>query len=93
MIEGRKILKRIDKGEHIRGMEAIMAFGVVSLQEEYGNAPFDILPVHAVCIGDLAIVTQPCEPYCRLTWILNVVVLSQIPLLWDLLTDVPVIVL
>lgn len=65
LVEGRKILKRIDAGENIRGMEMIMAFGAVSLQEKYSDSPFDILPVHAVRIGDLAMVTQPCELYCQ----------------------------
>ncbi len=65
LIEGRNILERIDAGENIRGMEMIMAFGAVHLQEKYGNSPFDILPIHAIRIGDLAIVTQPCELFCQ----------------------------
>lgn len=63
--EARKILSRIDSGENIRGMKMIMAFGAVHLQEIYGDNPFDILPIHAIRIGELAIVTQPCELFCQ----------------------------
>src|SRR5690606_21909277 len=65
LIEGRKVLERIDAGENIRGMEMIMAFGPVYLQEKYGESPFEIIPIHALRIGDLAIVTQPCELYSQ----------------------------
>ncbi len=62
---GRTILKRIDEGENIRGMSMIMAFGAVHLQEKFGESPFDILPIHALRIGDLAMVTEPCELFCQ----------------------------
>lgn len=65
LIRSKEILKRIDAGENIRGMEMIMAFGAVHLQETFGENPFDILPVHAIRIGDLAIVTQPCELFSQ----------------------------
>lgn len=65
LMEGREILYRIDAGENIRGMKMIMAFGAVHLQETFGEHPFDTLPIHALRIEDLAIVTQPCELYCR----------------------------
>src|SRR5690606_30658209 len=38
--ESREVLSRIDEGENIRGMEMIMAFGSIHLQEKYGDAPF-----------------------------------------------------
>ena len=65
LVEDRKVLARIDAGEKIRGMQMIMAFGAVQLQEVYGENPVDTLPVHAVRIGDVALVTQPCELYCQ----------------------------
>lgn len=65
LIRSKEILKRIDEGENIRGMEMIMAFGSVHLQETFGENPFDILPVHGIRIGDLAIVTQPCELFSQ----------------------------
>lgn len=65
LIEGRSILARIDKGENVGVMETIMAFGAVHLQEIYDVSPFDILPIHAIRIGELAIVTEPCELYCQ----------------------------
>ena len=61
----RKILARIDAGEKVRGMEMILAYGTVSLQELYEKNPVDTLPVHVVRIGDVALVTQPCELYCQ----------------------------
>lgn len=39
--------------------------GVLRLQEAFGANPVDIVPVHAVRIGDFAIVTNPCEYYCQ----------------------------
>lgn len=65
LVESKAILNRIDNGEEIRGMNMIMAFGAVHLQETFGDHPFDILPVHAVRLGELAIVTEPCELYCQ----------------------------
>ncbi|HID78152.1 MAG TPA: hypothetical protein EYP56_19435 [Planctomycetaceae bacterium] len=63
--DARKVLERIDAGENIRGMRMIMAFGTVRLQEVYGEDPVEILPIHAIRIGDVALVTQPCELYCQ----------------------------
>ena len=65
LVEARKVLARIDAGESIRGMKMIMAFGAVHLQEGYGENPVDALPIHAVRIGEVALVTQPCELYCQ----------------------------
>jgi len=63
--EARKVLARIDAGENIRGQPMIMAFGAVHLQDVYGENPVDTVPVHTVRIGDVALVTQPCELYCQ----------------------------
>ena len=65
LVDGRRVLDSIDAGANIRGMPMIMAFGAVYLQEKYGDNPFDILPVHAIRIGNLAMVTQPCELFCQ----------------------------
>jgi len=65
LAEARKVLARIDAGENIRGQQMIMAFGTVHLQELFGSNPTDTLPVHAVRIGDVALVTEPCELYCQ----------------------------
>lgn len=65
LIEARKVLARIDAGENIRGMKMIMAFGAVHLQELFGENPVDTLPIHVVRIGDVALVTQPCELYSQ----------------------------
>ncbi len=65
LVEARKVLAGIDAGENTRGMQMIMAFGAIHLQEVYGENPVDTLPIHAVRIGDVALVTQPCELYCQ----------------------------
>lgn len=65
LIEARKVLARIDAGENIRGMEMIMAYGAVKLQEHFGENPIDTLEVHGIRIGDVGLVTQPCELYCQ----------------------------
>jgi hypothetical protein len=44
---------------------------VVRLYSEFKDDPFDIVPVHAVRIGDLAIATNPCELYCSSGLILS----------------------
>ncbi|NOY43459.1 MAG: hypothetical protein GXP26_16690 [Planctomycetes bacterium] len=63
--EAKKVLKQVEAGEKISGMELIFAFGAVQLQERYGKQPVDTMPIHAVRIGDVALVTQPCELYCQ----------------------------
>lgn len=63
--EARAVLTRVDGGENITGMDLILPFGTVHLQETYGDNPVDTLPVHAIRIGDVALVTQPCELYCQ----------------------------
>jgi len=39
--------------------------GVLRLYDTYKDNPIDMLAVHAVRIGDYAIITNPCELYCR----------------------------
>ena len=63
--KAQSVLSRVDSGENIAGMDLILAFGTVHLQETYGDNPVDTLPVHAIRIGDVALVTQPCELYCQ----------------------------
>lgn len=65
LADARKVLARVDDGENIRGMGLIRAFGAVHLQDEFGDNPVDTLPIHVIRIGDVALVTQPCELYCQ----------------------------
>jgi neutral ceramidase len=65
LVEARNVLARIDAGEKVLGMEMILAFGAVHLQELFGKNPVDTLPIHAIRIGDVALVTEPCELYCQ----------------------------
>jgi neutral ceramidase len=65
LADARQVLAQIDAGKNIRGMTMIMAFGAVHLQDSYGDNPIDILPIHVVRIGDVALTTQPCELFCQ----------------------------
>ena len=48
-----------------RGPYVLARSGVLLLQEEFADAPTEILPIHAVRVGDYAILTNPCELYCQ----------------------------
>lgn len=63
--EAREVLQQVDAGEKIGGMKLILAFGTVLLQERFGEQPVDTVPIHVVRIGDIALMTQPCELYCQ----------------------------
>jgi hypothetical protein len=65
LADARKVLARLDAGEMIGGQATIMAFGAVNLQERFGQNPSDTLPVHCARIGDVALVTEPCELFCQ----------------------------
>ena len=43
----------------------MVALGVCLLQDRYGENPTDVVPVHAVRVGDVGLVTQPCELFCQ----------------------------
>ena len=61
----REILSRVGSGNEPDGWERMMAHGISLLQDEYGDNPVDTVPVHAVRVGDVALLTQPCELYCQ----------------------------
>jgi len=61
----RETLAEVDAGGEVKAWDRMLAYGVVLLQENFGERPFDTVPVHAIRIGDVALVTQPCELYCR----------------------------
>lgn len=48
-----------------RGDWIIAEAGVLRLQREFAADPRETLPLHALRVGDLAIVTNPCELYCQ----------------------------
>jgi len=39
--------------------------GVLRIHEEYGDNPYEQVPLHALRIGDFALATVPCELYCQ----------------------------
>jgi hypothetical protein len=61
----RQTLDRVDAGEDIPIWDQLFAFGSLALQEEFGEPGQDILPIHALRVGDFALVTQPCELFCH----------------------------
>lgn len=63
--EARTVVDRMAAGEMISGMPGILAFGTVHLQERFGDNPTDTMPIHAVRLGEVALLTQPCELYCQ----------------------------
>jgi hypothetical protein len=65
LASGKETLARVDAGEDVPIWDQLFAFGSLALQEEFGEAGQDILPIHAVRVGDFALVTQPCELYCH----------------------------
>ncbi len=65
LADAQEVMKRIKAGEKILGQKLIFAFGTTHLQEQYGKQPIDTVPIHVLRIGDVALVTQPCELYCQ----------------------------
>ena len=61
----REILARVGGDDDPPGWERMMAHGISLLQDEFGEHPVDVVPVHAIRIGDVALLTQPCELYCQ----------------------------
>ncbi|MHC4885302.1 MAG: hypothetical protein ACYTGH_09485 [Planctomycetota bacterium] len=46
-------------------MEIALAHGASLLQDRFGEEGEDVLPLHAVRLGDLVLFSQPCELFCR----------------------------
>ena len=61
----KAVLARVDGGEKVDPWQIMLAHAPVLLQERFGNDPTDVLPVHAVRIGEVALATQPCELFCQ----------------------------
>lgn len=61
----KNIIKKIDAKEEVPVVDQIMGWGTVYLEKNFKNNPHDTVPVHAIQIGELAIITQPCELFCR----------------------------
>lgn len=61
----QSVLARVDAGEKVPGMEMAMAHGTVLLWKRFGEDPTDLLAIHAIRLGNLAILSQPCELFCQ----------------------------
>jgi hypothetical protein len=62
---GRQVLARVDAGEEVSRWDRMVAFGVCQLQDELGDDPREALAIHALRLGEVGLVTQPCELYCQ----------------------------
>ena len=58
-------LRRADAKEEVKSWDVMFAHGITKLQRTFGDRPTDQLEVRAFRIGDLGLVTQPCELYCQ----------------------------
>ncbi|MBL4701523.1 MAG: hypothetical protein JKX85_09725 [Phycisphaeraceae bacterium] len=61
----RETISQMQQGKEGGGMNRIFAWGITSLQDEFGENPTDTLRLHVLRIGDVALVTQPTELYCQ----------------------------
>ena len=61
----RKVLARVDAGEKVDAWDMLFAHGIDLLQKEFSENPSDTVSMHVVRIGEVALVTQPCELYCQ----------------------------
>lgn len=61
----RGVLAKVDAGESVPSFDILFAHGSTLLRERFGDNPVGILPIHAVRIGDAAVVTQPTELFCQ----------------------------
>lgn len=59
------VMDRYEGGVGVDKWERMFAFGITSLQKQFGENPVDALPIHAIRIGQLALLTQPCEMFCQ----------------------------
>jgi len=58
-------LARFLAGEEMPGLQGALAHGALELQKQFGADPRDTLPIHAIRLGGLGFVTQPCELFCQ----------------------------
>jgi len=65
LASSKELLERVDRGEKVAPFDVIFAYGSLELQRRFGADPVDTVSVHAVRIGGLALVTQPCELFCQ----------------------------
>lgn len=69
--EAKALLASVDQKkaegstEDLHTMPIALANGTMLLQKHFGDKSVDHLAIHAVRIGDLALVTQPCELFCQ----------------------------
>ncbi|MBL4702380.1 MAG: hypothetical protein JKX85_14105, partial [Phycisphaeraceae bacterium] len=61
----RETISQMAAGKQIVGSDRHAAWGVTSLQDDFGEKSTDTLRLHVVRIGDVALVTQPTELYCQ----------------------------
>ncbi len=62
LAEDYAIMEKAKKAQKTIGRwEILFAYGRIKLWESYKDSPIDKVPIHAIKIGNCAIVTNPCE--------------------------------
>ena len=61
----RETLAQLAANEEVKPRDRMFAHGIALLQDSFGENPVDIVPVHGVRLGQVALATQPCELYCQ----------------------------
>ena len=64
-VKRAKAVKAQGEEQAGRGNYVLQVAGALRLHREFKDNPRDTLAVHAIRIGDLGIVTNPCELYCQ----------------------------
>ena len=65
LAEATALLARVDAGEEVPAWETMRAHGAALLQKRFGDRATDVLRVHAVRVGEVALAAQPCELYSQ----------------------------
>jgi len=64
--ELEKARETVKQGEKQAGRwNYVLAWSVLALYEKFHQNPEEVLPVHAIRIGPVAVVTNPCELFCH----------------------------
>jgi len=61
----RRMLARLDAGHDVDPWDSLVAHGTSLLHERYSQEPVDTVAVHALRLGEVGLVMQPCELYCQ----------------------------
>lgn len=61
----RETLRRVDEGESVTPYDRMFAYGTHLLDERLQDGEEESLPLHALRLGELLLLSEPCELFCR----------------------------